>query len=158
MENRILDDNATNQSNLSGTDREYLFIAAKWARFLGIVGFVMAAFIAIAAFFITSLLGATMPMMGQAGAAGLGLFAGLGAVMTFIYLLLAAFLFFNALYMYNFGTKTKLALASDDAETLTEGFKNLKSFFKLSGMVSAIFLGFYALLFVIGIVASLFAR
>jgi hypothetical protein len=155
MENRILDDsyNATNQNGLSNMDKDYLFTAAKWAGFLGIVGFVMSGLLAVAAFFISSLMnafGGMAAMQGSRGAASIGSAA--GAFITIFYLGFAVLGILYASYMYNFGTKTKAAILSNDSELLTEGFKNLKSMFRFSGILTAIVLGFYAVLIVFSLI------
>jgi hypothetical protein len=152
MENRILDDsyNATTQSGLSNLDKDYLFTGAKWSRFLGIVGFVMSGFLAIAAFFINTLMNTLTAMSPMPGGGGFG--GGMGAFITILYLGMAALGFLYASYMYNFGTKTKAAILSNDSELLTEGFKNLKSMFRFSGILTAIVLGFYAVMLVFALI------
>jgi hypothetical protein len=158
MENRILDDsyNATNQSGLSNMDRDYLFTAAKWSRFLGIVGFVMSGFVAIAAFFVTTLMSAFGSMAAMPGNAS-KVAGGLGIFMTILYLGAAALSFLYASYMYQFGTKMKAAILSNDSELLTEGFKNLKSMFRFSGIMTAIVVGIYGVMLVFGLIGMLIA-
>jgi hypothetical protein len=151
MEDRILDDslNATNQSGLSNIDKDYLLTAAKWSRFLGIVGCVMSGLVAILAFFITTLMN-TMTAMQGVNTNAIG--SGVGAFMTIFYLGMAALGFVYALYMYQFGTKTKAAILSNDSELLTEGFKNLKSMFRFSGILTAIVLSFYGLILIFSLI------
>jgi hypothetical protein len=71
--------------------------------------------------------------------------------MGILYLLIGLLYFYISLYLFNFGKKTQFALRSNDSETLTGGLENLKSFFKVSGIVTAIFIGLYAFTFVFGL-------
>jgi hypothetical protein len=153
MTNQILDDRyeTGNQSGLNAIDREYLFTAAKWARFLGIVGLVVSGLLAIAAFFITSIMAALNPLMAAQGGRN-AFVGGMGTFMTVIYLGIAAIYVFISLYLYNFGTKTKAAVLSNDAELLTEGLKNLKSFFRSIGIMTAVVLGIYAIILVFSLI------
>jgi hypothetical protein len=150
MENHILDDGYANpnQGGLSSLDKEYLLTAAKWSRFLGIVSFVATALLVVIAFFFTTLMGKVNPLMGAA----MPISGGLGAFVTLFYLLIAAVYFFVSLYLYHFGTKTKAALLSNDTEMLTEGLKNLKSFFSLVGILTAILVSLYGIIFLFALI------
>lgn len=160
MENQFLDQDAQNYSNASGLssiDKEYLFIAAKWSRFLGIVGFVMTGIVVIAA--IGSLfLGSIFSKLGEGSPYSSSAFAGLGSILVVIYGIAAAIYFFISLYLYNFGVKTKQALNENDSNALTEGLKNLKSFFSLSGILAAIVVGLYGIIIVFGLIGAMFMR
>ncbi len=160
MENQFLDQDAQNYSNASGLsslDKEYLYTAAKWSRFLGIIGFVMTGIVALAAF--SSLfLGSIFSKLGSDNPYSSGALAGLGAMMVFIYVIFGAIYFFVSLYLYNFGTKTKLALNENNSNALTEGLKNLKSFFSLSGIMAAVFVAIYGLIIVFAIGGAMFMR
>ena len=161
MEDNYLDggvEATTPQNNgLSSLDKEYLYQAAKWARFIGIVGFVFTALFVILALFMVSLGGRMASIMGTNPALASSAFAGFGVGMSIFYLLIALFSFMGSLYLYNFGKKTKLGIFNSDSETLTVGFENLKSYFKLTGIVMAVFIGLYALIFVFGLVFAGFA-
>lgn len=160
MENQFLDQDAQNYSNASGLsslDKEYLFTAAKWSRFLGIVGFIMTGIIVIAA--ISSLfLGSIFSKLGDDNPYSSGVLAGIGSMLVGIYAIAGAIYFFISLYLYNFGTKTKLALTENDSHALTEGLKNLKSFFSLSGILAAIVVGLYGIIIVFGVIGAMFMR
>jgi hypothetical protein len=139
--------NATVAASLSSEMRDYLGLAAYWAKFLGIVSYVACAFIAIIAVmaifgmgFVATLAEASsvMPAMG-----GMLIFVGL------LYLGLAYLMFYIARAMHQFGVKTEYALAQNDDEYLTIALKNLKSLFRTQGIFTAIFVGFYVVIFVL---------
>ena len=127
----------------------YLLKAGQWAYFLGIMGFIGTAFIAIMALFVGTIfttMAALNPMM--AGAAGSG-----GAV-TVLYLLIAAVNFFFALYLYQFGDRIKKGVTFQNQEEINLAFGKLKSFFKLWGIFAIIYLSFMALFILIAVLGG----
>src|ERR1700748_2184634 len=73
--------------------QSYLLGAGKWARFLGILGFIGTGFIVLCAFFI----GTIMSVLSIFSPAGM-MAAAPGGVLTFFYILIAIFYFFVSLY------------------------------------------------------------
>lgn len=118
---------------------EFLSSAAKWGKFLAIVGFVMIGITVIFAFFAGSFFS---PMMHEVdGAMGL---AG-GAFFAVFYLLFALLYFFPVLYLYRFSAKMQDALRVQSENLVAESFKNLKSLLKFVGILTMVFFGIYAL-------------
>ncbi|QHS57736.1 DUF5362 domain-containing protein [Mucilaginibacter sp. 14171R-50] len=139
------------ESKLILTDEAqyYLQKAGQWAYFLGIMGFIGTAFVAIMALFVGALfstMASMNPMM--AGAAGMG------GVVTFFYLLIAVFTFFFALYLYQFGDRVKKAVAFQNTQEMTLALSKLKSFFKFWGIFTIVILALDILIFVIFIIAG----
>lgn len=113
----------------------YLQKAGQWSNFLGIMGFIGTGVIAIMALFIGTLfstMAAMNPMM--AGAAGMG------SAMTIVYLLLAVVSFFFALYLYQFGSRAKSGVLHNNTIEITAALGKLKSFFKLWGIFTIIYI------------------
>lgn len=140
------------QLGLDSDAKDYLLLAAKWARFLAIVGFVFCALIAIAAFFIGAIfstLGNLVPGMGMMGGATVS-----GAI-TVIYLILAALMFAPCWYLFQFASKAIASIKEND--TLGESLKNLKSCFKFHGVMVIVMLSFYALVLLLAMI-GLMAR
>ena len=129
---------------ISNAARVYLGETAKWAKFLAIVGFVFAGLMVIFGLFFGTI-------MGSLAAGELDGMSGLGGTMGFFYVLVALIYAFPCYYLYKFATGTKLALATNDTETLTDALENHKSVYKFYGILMIIVLAFYAL----GIVAAL---
>ena len=117
----------------------YLSEAARWARFLSIVGFIMIAVMLLAGLFLGSRIAAGLISMGG-GYSMLG-----GVFITVLYVLFALLYFFPCFYLFHFGSKMLTALRNNDQETLSDSLKNLKSCFKFFGVFTIIVLSFYAL-------------
>lgn len=155
MENPLLDSNlniSDNNGGLNGEDRDNLLTAAKWSRFLGIVGYVGTALIALVALV---LIVGMSTFSSAVSETGLG--ATFSASIGIFYLFFAAIQFFISKYLYNFGISTRQAIESNSANSLSDGFKNLKSFFSLIGIMTAVLIGLYALIFVFALIGGGFA-
>ncbi len=144
-----LDDNYTSSETFqfSPQVKSFLKETAKWAKFISIVGFVFIGLMVIFAMF--------------AGALFSSFSSDLGADFPFppflfsaIYLILAAIGFFPILYLYRFANNMQIALSRGDQDVLQSSFENLKAHYKFYGIMLAIVLGFYALLFVISIIGG----
>lgn len=127
----------------------YLQKAGQWAFFLGIMGFIGTAFLAVAALFMGTVF-TTMaklnPLMGAA--------SGMGGVVTVFYLFLAAVSFFFALYLYQFGDRIKRGITYHSTEETTLALGKLKSFFKLWGIFTIVYLSFLVLFMVMMIIVG----
>jgi len=77
--------------------------------------------------------------------------------MSIFYIFFALLYFMPTLYLYRFATKMQLALNREDQFILSSSFEKLKSCFKFMGIMTAIILGFYALILFGAIVAGAFA-
>ncbi|TWR29458.1 hypothetical protein FPZ43_10945 [Mucilaginibacter pallidiroseus] len=128
----------------------YLQKSGQWAYFLGIVGFVLTGLFVLMALFI----GSFMAAMARFSPTGAGMPAGTGGLFSFFYILIAVFYFFFSLYIYQFGDKIKKGIVYGNAIDVTAALGKLKSFFKLWGITTIVIVGFYALIFVIVIVAG----
>jgi preprotein translocase subunit SecG len=139
--------------NLDPAGRAHLAEAARWAKFLAIVGFVICALILIIGVFFGSVFGT---LMGQYQRTYNDDFAtpaatGFGAMAAIMYILMAVVYFFPCLFMYRFATKMKTALAANDQEALNTSFQNLKATFRFIGILTLIWLLFVALAFIVGL-------
>jgi hypothetical protein len=125
----------------------YLNEAAKWGKFLAIMGFIFCGLILIVALFAGTFMASMMQGFGGAE-------AGLAGVVTVVYVVIALVYFFPCLYLYNFSTKVQAALRSNQQDALNISFRNLKSCFKFLGILMIIMLSFWVLALIIGIGAS----
>jgi len=124
--------------------------AAKWGRFLGIVGMIFCGLFVLLGLFAGSMISSLMPMMGEASA-GLGMMG--AGFFTFIYLIIALIYFFPCLYLFKFGSHAQAAIKSNDQVKLQSSIKNLKSCLKFMGILMIIGLVFYVLAF-LGLLAG----
>lgn len=147
MENLDSDMLSQPKLGLDNDAKDYLLLAAKWARFLAIVGFVFCALMTIVAFFvgaIFSTLGNMVPNMAMMGGSVIS------AAFTGLYLIAAALMFFPCWYLFQFATKAIASIKKND--TLSESFKNLKSCFKFHGVVVIVMLSFYSIVIVFALI------
>jgi hypothetical protein len=142
MENLDLLNNDLQVTPLS---QNFLGEAAKWGRFLSVMGFIFCGFLAIAAFFMPALY-SRLSTFNQLPPNVVGATA---THITVIYLVLAVLLFFPCFYLNRFSVKMRTALNSVSQENFEESFKNLKSLLKFYGISTIIILSFYVLVFII---------
>ena len=147
------------QGSLTETMLIHLKGASPWLRFIGVLGFVGAGFMALT--------GLTMfvlfPFMGSAWGEIPGfdskLSGALGAVfaggMALLIIGGGALIFFPSLFAYRFGDKIRGYLRTGMDQELELAFKNNKSFWKFYGIICIIYLAFIPLTVVGGIIAAL---
>lgn len=119
----------------------------KWAKFLGIIGFIACGFMILAGLGIAAI-GSSFPsndnpVMNLIGGSALGV----------IYILVAALYFFPSRYLYQYAEKLNLAVQSEDEAQLILALDKNKSFFKFIGITTVAILALYVLMF-IGIIAG----
>lgn len=122
----------------------YLAEAAKWAKFLAIIGFIFCALFIVFALFAGPYLSTYFTQFEQQSSAGnIGAIG--GTVFTVVYILVALLYFFPCLYMFSFASKMQAAIRNNDQVHLNNSFKNLKSCFKFWGILLIIVLCIYAI-------------
>jgi hypothetical protein len=135
----------------------YLNTAARWATFIAVIAFIATGFIVLAAL-VMLVSGSAMSQMSQYGNGSPNIFSGLAAmgsgVMALIYLAMAAFYFFYAYFLLRFASSAKKAVLFSDQAEITKSFGNLKSFFKLWGIMTIVAI---ALVFLFIIIVVVFA-
>ena len=122
---------------------QYIEEAAKWAKFLAIVGFFILAMLLLVAL----ITGFVLPQMnqGQEVMAYGTSFVSPHLLMLF-YVLVAALYFFPILYLYRFASRSLSAIKEKDSNRLNTAFKSLKSHFKFIGILILINLAVYVAL------------
>ncbi|MCW3091306.1 MAG: hypothetical protein JWP81_2375 [Ferruginibacter sp.] len=122
---------------------------AAWGKFLAVIGFVYSCLIAVGAIFAASMFSRLSTAYGSGASAGLLA----GGSVAIIYLAIAAVVFFMSMHLFRFAKKTQLALQGNDQLILSEAFRNLKIYFRFTGIITLIALVF-SVLGVIGIIAA----
>ncbi|HEY0677384.1 MAG TPA: DUF5362 family protein [Chitinophagaceae bacterium] len=141
--------------HLDQQSTSYLSEAARWGKFLSIVGFIMCALIVLVGIFAGSIMATAFGSMSGGDAAGLT--GGMGVGMAIVYVLLALLYFFPCLYLYRFATRMQVALRSNDQQNLTVSFMNLKACFKFVGILTIIILAIYALVLIFAVLGATMA-
>ena len=143
------------QSSLFGlgidpTTKAHLSEAARWARFLSIVGFIMCAILILVGIFAGSIFSTFTSKFSS----GTDISSTFSAVFVVLYIIIAVIYFFPCLFLFQFAGLMKSALASNDQNTLNTSFQNLKKMFRYVGILTIIALSFYLIVFLIGIATA----
>jgi len=125
----VLFNQEVSQLSLSENSKVYLKTTAFWSKLLAIINFIGIGFMVLAGIFMAALSG-TLANSGNipfpAFYSGIGLF----------YIALAVVLLFPTIYLFRFGKKAPLAVESNDSEILDESLKNMKSYWKFTGIMT----------------------
>ena len=139
---------ATKEIRLTNESIGYLKETAKWGTFLAIIGFISIGFMVLAGIFLAVFMSSTeLP-----GMEAMGNMAGFG----FLYIVFAVIYVYPVLKLFQFASQCKKAIAHTSTDLMTEALGNLKSCYKFMGILMAIILGLYAIVFLFGGLAALF--
>jgi hypothetical protein len=123
-------------------------------KFIAIVQFIGVGFIVLISLIIMLAGGALFAKLGAAGEGMAGLGGGIFTLMGFFYLIPAAIMFFPALYLYRTAVNYSNFVNSESAIDLEEALEQQKNYWRFLGISTAIFLGFYAVMIFISIIAN----
>lgn len=114
---------------INNSIKENLLTAAKWARFLAVIGFIFTGFMGIASLFmlVTSLASGFAPLM----------------LMAVIYIGMTIVMIFPALYLIRFAGSVEKGLNSNKQGEFDYAIENLKSLFKFSGIYTIVLISIY---------------
>lgn len=146
MENFEINQPVESSITVSNEIREYLLETSKWGKFLAIVGYVgMGLILLIGLGFIVGSAGlnAISDDYFPVGAFGL------------IYIVLAVLYYFPVNYLHKFSVQMKSGIGTNNQNSVTSGFENLKSLFKFMGIFTIVVLSIYAVLLVVVLPLSL---
>lgn len=146
-----MEENATSEITtmaeppLSADALNLLSIAAKWAKFLAIVGFVLTAFMIITGItlaFIMKPLETQIPAFAEVP----------GFLVSLIYLVVAGISLLPVLFLNSFANNVPKAIKRNDGYYLTKASKSLKNLFAVIGLLTilALVLYFFAFLLIGG--------
>jgi len=133
------------------SSRTHLAEAAKWGKFLAIVGMIICVLIAVIGIFVSVFLSSFSSQFdnGYDGTTAFG--TGIKIFMIILYVGFAVLYFFPCLFLLRFANHMKNALASNDQTTLNTSFQNLKITFRYLGIVTIVIISFYLLFFFFGL-------
>ena len=110
--------------------KAHLSEAARWARFLAIVGFIfLGIFLAQGAYISFRVSSATAGMTGEYNTAP-SMWDSLGVGIAFVYLIISIIWFFIFLFTLRFASNMKIALNGNDQNAINVAFQNLKILFR----------------------------
>ena len=147
-----------NQEELLSFDsiaREQLSEAARWARFLAIMGFIACGIIVLAGigmgivyFFINTAStrynysGSFMNSAGRSGFIGL------------LYIIASVIFLFRCLYMYRFADKMRSGLHVRSRDQVNESFLNLKKMFRYNGIMTIVLVLLYVVILLAALIVA----
>ncbi len=131
----------------------YLNEAAKWGKFLSILGFIVITILLVCgcvfAFsggnFSSSDLNPELQNLDLPSST-------LGIIFAFYFFLIALIYFFPFLFLYRFSTKMQLAIKTNDQIVLNKSFESLKSLLKFFGVFTTIALCIFLIVIIFGVV------
>jgi hypothetical protein len=138
--------------NLTETMVAYLKDAAPWMRFVGIMGFIGAGFMAVGAVGVISASPFISNISGIPRAWGVAALAAVGLV----YLGVAVLVFFPARFTYFFGEKIRRFLRSNAEAELEGAFKNNRSLWKFIGILTIVNIAVIPVFIVVAVIAAVY--
>ena len=141
--------------NIDPATKNHLSEAARWAKFLAIVGFVVCGLILIIGIFAGTIFENMPASRFERFDSGAEMNTrGLGAAAAVMYALVALLYFFPCLFLFNFASKMKIALISNDQDSLSASFQNLKKTFRYVGVLTIIVISLYVIVLMIALAAA----
>ena len=141
--------------NIDQAGKSHLGEAARWAKFLSVMGFIGCGLVVLIGVFFGSFFSAFTSGFERNNPYGnVSPTTGMGAVMAVVYIIIALIYFFPCLFLYRFATKMKTALASDDQETLNASFQNLKATLRFIGILTLIGICFWVLALIVTLLGA----
>ena len=129
----------------------YLNTAAKWSKFLAIMGFISIGLLVLLGLG----MGALFSFMNETSA--MSSFPFPTYLLGFIYVVLAVVYLMPVIYLNNFSNYITKAVALRDTQLLTNALSNLKSLFKYMGIATIVMIASYFLI-IIGVVIFTMTR
>ncbi len=127
--------------------------AAKWAKFIAIVGFIICGIMAVFCCFLGPLMSFLTSFSPTPMPPGV---SAVFAVMGVILFIINAVIFLINLYLYQFASRSLNAIKINDTELMERSIHRLQSFFKAVGIVVIVYLAFYILylLIILAVIAG----
>ena len=135
--------------SIDPTSKLHLGEAARWAKFLAIVGFIFIGLFVLMGVFFGSLFSTAMD-----GVYGESMASGLGTIASIMYIVMALIFFFPCLFLFRFATKMKEALVTNEQGSLNVSFQNLKAMFRFIGILTVLFLVIWLLVILTGLLGA----
>ncbi len=142
------------QSNiqLDSDSRTYLREAAKWAKFLGVMGFIGTGLMFLIWLLLLITSSQSSPLMDN----GFYQFASFGyGIVIFFYIIIVVLGFLISMVTFRFGQRTYNALISDSQLDFQKGMSNLRFIFRIYGIFMILYLLFIGFTFTMGFLRNL---
>lgn len=155
MENQELNAEQGSTNLLTANVKNYLIETARWGKFLAILGYIGLGLLFVLS--IMMLFGMSFLSKSLSGMSHIYQTESLSLVsMGMIYIIMIAIYFFPIYYLHTFSIRVKTALLTNNVTDMDAAFKNLKSLFKFTGIVSIVVLSIYLLALLIIVPIAIF--
>jgi len=136
--------------NIDSAGKTNLTDAAKWAKFLAIVGMISCVLIVVIGIIAATAISNLSDF--QRGYGGRRSYdsGGMGVTLMITYIFIAVIYFFPCLFTLRFSNHMQNAIRANDQASLNESFKNLKVTFRYMGILTIIFIALFLLGLLIG--------
>jgi len=143
-----LEENIHSNIEVDNVAKSYLLETAKWAKFLGILGFIFSAFMTLG--------GISMELLGALNIGGNYPTYGVMnfTVVGLVYIILAIVFFYPPYALVKFSTKMKAALGSSTKDGFNNGLNYLKGVFRFYGIFAVVYLVLMVLIIVFLIIKN----
>lgn len=123
--------------HLDNDMKSYLNESAKWAKFLGIMGFIGTGFFLLIILIFIYANSQVSSNISNINPLFVG--AGVGSLIS-IYILIAILVFFVSLFTFKFGQQSQKAISIDNQADLKKGMSNLRYIFRFYGIFLIIYI------------------
>jgi hypothetical protein len=137
---------------VDNTNTVYLNEAAKWAKFLAIVGFAVCGMLVFTGLFAGTIMRSSFNQSESELSSVENIS---GAFLAFWFIVVAILYFLPSFYLFKFASSIQRAFINNDQATLNAAFRNLKSCLKFWGIFFAIILSLYALVIIFAIIGNI---
>lgn len=144
-------DVTTQIPQLTSESISYLLKAAKWGKFLAILGFIVCGLLiagGIAMTFVLNMLSDDMIPLNMPFSP---------KILSFIYILIAAVYLIPVIFLNTFSNNTIKAVNLSSTENMTRSIKNLKNLFVFVGISTVVLIGLYTIILIVAGTAAVFS-
>lgn len=145
MDNNVFDQNISDEINFTPMAEQFLLSAAKWSRFLSILGFVWVGLMFLIGVLFNVLFDMYMSMFMGSFPMDSEQMQTVQVVYAVMFIAMALLYFFPIFYLFRFSSKTIKAIHEQDPEGIEQGMKNLKSHYKYIGVLTILVIAIYAI-------------
>ena len=138
-------------AELTTVSAAYLLKAAKWAKFLAILGFIMTGLLVIAGiimFFVLNIVNEEMVPLNMPFSPEL---------LSVIYIVVAGIFMIPVFFLNSFANNAIKAVKSSNTEKMTSALKNLKNLFVFIGISTVVILVLYTIILIVVGTAAVFS-
>ncbi len=145
---------AENRDGITSRTKDYVAKAGPWAKFLGILGFIVTGLFVLLSIgliifsgWMPAALGQSMPFLGDA-------FGAARAAIGVVYLLSSLLFFFPSLFLVNCGAASRRYRLGGDPADLERFMLGIKKLAKFFGIVAIVVIAIYAVVFLVMIISA----